>query len=329
MARNYTIGVDLGGTNLRVAAYLEGAEFLEVLNLPTRLAEGRDSVIADMREAIEALVARGFGRLTGIGVGTPGPLQLPEGILRNPPNLLGWDGFELRRSIESALGRRIELENDANLAALAECTLGAGKTYGCDSLCMLTLGTGVGSGLVLNGDIWSGFSGMGGEAGHVIVAPHKGVPCGCGGSGCLEQYASATAIVRMMRERSGGFESTTAHDVYMLAQGGNVHARSVFSDVGEALGITFTSLVNTLNLPLYLLGGGVCEALDLFAPNMYRVLHERSYIYRLTEPANPATSQRCTRIQQAELGPRAGLLGACLLPLRMQKSAVEAELSVR
>jgi glucokinase len=327
MARNYTIGVDLGGTNLRVAAYIEGLDFLEVLNLPTRLVEGRDRVITDMREAIQALMARGFGELIGIGVGTPGPLELPEGILRNPPNLLGWDGFEFRRAIESALGRRIELENDANLAALAECTLGAGRTYGCDSLCMLTLGTGVGSGLVLQGDIWSGFSGMGGEAGHIIVEPHDGVPCGCGGSGCLEQYASATAIVRMMRERCGPAELTTAHDVYLLAQAGDAEACSVFSDVGEALGITFTALINTLNLPLYLLGGGVCEALDLFAPNMYRVLRERSYIYRLTELGDP-TSQHHTRIQQAELGPRAGLLGACLLPLRQRRSAVEPELSV-
>jgi glucokinase len=133
----------------------------------------------------------------------------------------------------------------------------------------------------------------------------------------------------MMHERSGRSHPTTAHDVYLLAQAGDAHARSVFADMGEALGITFTALVNTLNLPLYLLGGGVCEALDLFAPNMYRVLRERSYIYRLTEPENGAPLQHHTRIQQAVLGSRAGLLGACLLPLRLQRSAEEAELSVR
>ena len=135
MSDNYVIGIDLGGTNLRVAAYADGLEFLEVIQLPTRLSEGRDQVVRDIRDAISSLQNRNFsGRtLAGVGVGAPGPLELPEGIVRNPPNLTGWDGFNLRAAIESALGRAIELDNDANVAALAEQRLGVGRKYEADS----------------------------------------------------------------------------------------------------------------------------------------------------------------------------------------------------
>ena len=128
MPGSYVIGIDLGGTNLRVAAYAEGLEFLEVIQLPTRLSEGRDRVVRDIRDAVAALRDRDIGgrTLAGIGVGAPGPLELPEGIVRNPPNLTGWDGFNLRAAIESALGRAIELDNDANVAAFAEQRLGVG-----------------------------------------------------------------------------------------------------------------------------------------------------------------------------------------------------------
>jgi glucokinase len=316
----FSIGVDLGGTNLRVAAYSSGVDFLETILLPTRLAAGRDQVVRDMCEAIEALAARHDRerRLAGIGVGTPGPLELPEGVLRNPPNLPGWDGFALRAAISGRLKRNILLEGDANSAALAEQRLGAGKRYGVDTLCMLTLGTGVGSGLIFGGKIWDGLTGMGGEAGHVIVKDEGGAPCGCGGSGCLEQYASATAVVRMARERMGNAAPATSEEIAGLARAGDVKARGIFDVVGHALAIALTDLINTLNLPLYVLGGGVCEAWDLFVPAMFRELRIRSYIYRLTEPSALEPEQldkQKTYIMRAQLGTAAGLLGACLLGL--------------
>ncbi len=128
MSDAFSIGVDLGGTNLRVAAYSGGTDFLETILLPTRLDAGRDRVIADMCVAIEALARRHAGprRLAGIGIGTPGPLELPQGILRNPPNLPGWDGFALLSAIAARLNRMVRLESDANIAALAEQRLGAG-----------------------------------------------------------------------------------------------------------------------------------------------------------------------------------------------------------
>jgi glucokinase len=318
-ADSFSIGVDLGGTNLRIAAYREQAGIVDSLLLPTRLSFGRDQVVQDMCDAIRTLAERTEGTLFGIGIGSPGPLELPAGILRNPPNLPGWDGFHLRAAIESELGRTVALESDANVAALAEWKLGAGLKYGIDSLCVLTLGTGVGSGLILDGAVWSGFNGMGGEAGHIIVK-EGGAPCGCGGLGCLEQYASATAVVRMARKHVGESAPDSAHELALLARNGNRRAQEVFDEVGSSLAIALTALINTLNLQLYLLGGGVCEAWDLFAPAMFQHLHRYSYVYRLTEPTVIAPEwlePEKTYILPAELGPSAGLLGACLLGLEV------------
>jgi glucokinase len=270
-----------------------------------------------MCEAISSLISRDYGarRLAGIAVGSPGPLELPEGTLRNPPNLPGWDGFNLKGAIKATLGREIALENDANLAALAEQRLGAGNTFDISDLCVLTLGTGVGNGLILNGSIWDGANGMAGEAGHVIVKHDELLKCGCGGSGCLEQYTSATAVVRMARECLGAAAPLTAHDVALLARSGNEQARCIFDQVGLVLAVALTGLINTLNLPLYLLGGGLCDAWDLFSPPMFRELQRRSYVYRLTKPKllQPALlDPHKTYILRAELGPAAGLLGACI-----------------
>ncbi len=139
----------------------------------------------------------GRGRhFVGVGVGTPGPLELPEGVFRNPPNLPGFDGFPIREALAQKIGEFVVVESDANLAALAEFRLGSGKTFAVPSLCMLTLGTGVGNGIILDGKILDGNNGMAGEAGHNTVIP-DGEDCPCGSRGCLELYASATGVQRM------------------------------------------------------------------------------------------------------------------------------------
>jgi glucokinase len=329
-ADRFTIGVDLGGTNLRIAAYAEEAGLLETILLSTRLRDGRDAVAADICQGIRRLLDRyaRTGSCAGIGIGSPGPLELPAGRLREPPNLPGWDGFELRATIEGALGMPVEIENDANAAALAECVLGKGKTLGIDSLCMLTLGTGVGGGIILNGKIWDGMVGMAGEAGHVNIWT-DGAPCGCGGRGCLEAYASATAIRRITLEMiarenapllAALAESNprfTSRDVAELAQEGDPQAKRIFEDVGRALGIGLASLVNMLNLPLYVLGGGVAKAWTLLCRSLFAELRRRSYVYRLTDPGEDREVEfkpRRTYVALTELGSDAGLLGACLLP---------------
>ncbi|HTU33269.1 MAG TPA: ROK family protein [Candidatus Acidoferrum sp.] len=330
----YTIGVDLGGTNLRIAAYSESAGILDQIHLPTRLPAGPHAVIADMCGAIQKLIDK-YSRpaLAGIGVGSPGPIELPEGRLRKLPNLPGFEGLELRTEIEKLLGIPVIVENDANLAALAECLLGKGKSLGVDSLCMLTLGTGVGNGIILNGKVFDGMNGMAGEAGHATVWP-DGHVCGCGSNGCLEQYASATAVVRLAQEAIAtgnapgiaGLQKKnpafTSLDLAALARAGDPDAQAVFDLVGRSLAIGLAALINTLNLPLYVIGGGVAQAWDLFSPKMFTELRHRSYVYRFTDGLTDAQGHRNhkTYVEPAQLGAESGLLGACLLPFTVSAS---------
>ena len=316
----FTVGVDLGGTNLRIGAYTRADGLLETIQLATRLIDGREAVAYDMCAAIRRLLDRYRQEMTlaGIGVGSPGPLELPAGILRQPPNLPGWDGFELRAAVEGPLGLPIVLQNDANAAALAEWVLGRGKSLGVDSLCMLTLGTGVGGGMILHGKIWDGMSGMAGEVGHLNIWTEAGMACGCGSHGCLEPHASATGVRKSAEQRiaagtAAGLAALyarnpafDARDVAELAGAGDADAQAIYEQVGRSLGIGLASLVNTLNLPLYVLGGGLANAWSFFAPSLFEELRERSYVYRL----NAAK----THVVTAELGGDSGLVGACLLP---------------
>ena len=321
----FTIGVDLGGTNLRVAAYRGGTQLAELISLPTRLSQGRDRVVHDLKEAVLALRQRFADqpRYLGIGVGTPGPLELPAGIIRNPPNLPGWDGFEIREAIEQAIGESIVLDSDANAAALAEYALGSARAAGIDSLCMLTLGTGVGNGIILNGHVWHGNNGMAGEAGHLPFEP-AGLPCPCGGRGCVELYASATAVVRMARESDSpallhalpDSGEWTARAIAECAEAGDPTAIAIFERVGRAVGLALASTANILNLPLYVVAGGLSNAWPLFAPAMFAEMRLRSYVYRPTAaaPDDPLTTPGKSFVRRAELGADSGILGACLLP---------------
>ncbi len=285
----YSIGVDLGGTNLRVASFDPNWGLRDSVELLTRRHAGRDAVIADLCDAVESLIRKFGGRqeCVGIGVATPGPMELPEGRLLDPPNLPGWENFELRRELEKRLKERVVVENDANVAALAECLLGQGKELKFSSLCMLTLGTGVGSGIILNGQIWHGMNGMAGESGHVSVDP-QGPMCACGTRGCLELSASATGLVRQAREHIALHPGCalaaklrekpnfTATDLSTLANEGDRNAIQIFETQGKALGRGLAVLVNSLNLPLYVLGGGVTAAWELFAPKMFDELSQGS-----------------------------------------------------
>jgi glucokinase len=331
-----TIGVDLGGTNLRVAAYTPELGVLDLIMLPTRLEAGPRAVVDDMCGAIQQLIERySDGRkLTGIGVGSPGPLELPRGRLHHPPNLPGWDGFLLLDEMKQRLQLPIVLESDANAAALAEYELGLGKLLGVESLCMLTLGTGVGNGIILDGRLWHGATGMGGEAGHVTIYP-GGPLCGCGNSGCLEACASATAVVKAAERlvgagkapglalRKDGCESLTAMDLAEAAREGDLDAQGIYAETGRALGICIAGLINILNLPLYILGGGVANSWDLLSPSLFAELERRSYVYALTAPGRPASGGMPgggTNVLPAKLGAEAGLLGACILPLHTYRT---------
>ncbi len=327
-----SIGIDMGGTNLRVAAFNATWERLTYANLPTRVSQGPEAVVSDMAAAIEQALSQcgPNPQLFGVGIGAPGPLELPSGKFHRPPNLPGFDQFRLKDALEAKLQTPIVVDKDANAAALAEWKSGVGLQMPVDSMCMLTLGTGVGAGIILQRKIWHGMSGMGGEGGHVPVV-EDGLPCGCGGRGCIEQYASATAIRRAAHEAAtrgtapgiakliarriqeqGDF---TARDLAGLAREGDQPARALFAEAGKYLGMTLAVLVNVLNLPLYVIGGGVVSGWDLFAPTMFEELRRLSYIYGLTEPEadQPFTAGK-TYVVPAATGPDAGLLGAAMLP---------------
>jgi glucokinase len=335
---NFSIGVDLGGTNLRIAAVDERGRLIEKVTLGTKVSLGRDHVINDMCDAIQRLAEkyRNAAALLGIGIGVPGIIDMQTGLVRESPNLPDWVDYPARAIIEQRLKTRVILENDANAAALGEEWLGAAKDF--DDMAMLTLGTGVGGGLVLGGKIWHGMNGMAGEFGHTTVEP-EGQQCGCGNRGCLEQYASATAVVRMAKEsiekdgasalaRAAHVDAEfSAKSIYNLAIQGDEDARRIFRRVGRCLGIVLSAMVNSLNLPIYVIGGGVSGAWEAFSPSIFEELRQRSMVYAATAPPDPlATNQGAsahvepgpghkTIITRALLGSDAGLYGAARLAM--------------
>lgn len=335
----FAIGVDLGGTNLRIAAVDSNGKVLEKITTGTHVARGRELVILEMCDAIQQIIRKfqASGKLAGIGIGIPGIIDIQSGMLRESPNLPGWEDYPVRQEIERRLGTSVILENDANVAALGEKWLGAAAPV--DDMCMMTLGTGVGGGIVLQGKIWHGMTGMAGELGHTTVDP-EGVPCGCGSRGCVEQYASATAIKRMAVEAIASGRAPelaramnedpefSAKVVYQMALEGDEPAQKIFRTVGQALAIVIASVVNIFNLPMYVIGGGVSSAWDAFSPTMFEVVRRRSFVYRNTAPRENAAgvpgpqvhgdalpARRNTIITRALLGSDAGLIGAARLPM--------------
>ena len=343
-----SIGVDLGGTNLRIAAVDEQGALIEKVTLGTKVSLGRDHLIDNMCDAIQRMEEkyRNSAPLLGIGIGVPGIIDMQTGVVRESPNLPDWVDYPARAAIEERLKTVVILENDANVAALGEKWLGAAKDY--SDVAILTLGTGVGGGLVMGGAIWRGANGMAGEFGHTTVEP-DGHPCGCGNRGCLEQYASATAVVRMAREAiANNAASALAHtansdpefsakSIYNLAIQGDEDARRIFRIVGRCLGIVLSSLVNSLNLPIYVIGGGVSSAWEAFAPSIFEELRRRSIVYAATAPPDPLAHKEGasahvvagpghkTIITRALLGSDAGLYGAARLPMVAEAKPADAK----
>ena len=298
----YSIGLDLGGTNLRAAAVSREGKMLDKVSGRTQFHEGREAILRDMVEAIEALRERfGVTDLSGIGIGVPGFISLKEGIIRNCNNIASLENFPIRDEIGRRLETTVILENDANAAALGEKWMGAGKHV--DDLIMLTLGTGIGGGIISGGKVLRGGHGMAGELGHITVVPY-GNPCGCGNHGCVEKHASATSVTAQARMLGLGDGKITARDVYNLAKAGDPKAQAIFHSMGEALGILLAMLINAFDFPLYLIAGGMIAGWDAFAPTMIAEAKRRSFSFRTTDIA----------VEKAALGNEAGLYGAAYLP---------------
>src|ERR1700721_1396165 len=307
---DFSIAVDLGGTNLRIAAVGTDGGMLEKVTLGTNLASGPDHVVSEMCDAIVRLSGkyRSGGSFLGVGAGIPGVLDLEAGTVRKSANLAGWSGYPVREEIERRLGAPFFLDNDGNMAALGEQWLGAARDVA--NMAMLTLGTGIGGAIILNGKIFHGMNGMAGEFGHVPIEP-EGVPCGCGSHGCSERYASATAVVRMAREaiESGKAPALakaassdpefSARSIYNLALQGNEDAQRIFRRFGVALGILLAGLINVLNIEMFVIGGGVVSAWDAFAPPMFAELRDRSLVYAATAPEDSSAKKEGASAQIA------------------------------
>ena len=296
MNNEVVLAVDLGGTNLRMAAVgRDGRIFshakieTEKANEPKSLVEAFSSLADKCRAALTA------GQMViGIGAGVPANIR-SDGVLKNLPNLRALEGMNLNAELAARFNVPVVLENDATAAAIGENWLGASKDIR-DSI-MITLGTGVGGGIIIDNEPLRGIDGTAGKLGHICVEP-EGHPCGCGSNGCIEQYASATAIVRLANE--SGLQSTTSLEVYEAAQTGDQRAIDVFKKMGRYLGITLGGLVNALNPEMIVIGGGAAAAWEAFIDHLTAELRYRAF----NEPADRV------QIVRGKLGDNAGILGA-------------------
>lgn len=313
------IGVDLGGTNLRTAILSPDGSILDRHKEATHAADGWEKVVARLIENIKqqraVAVRQGFD-VAAVGVGAPGVIQADKGIVVKSPNFPDWNNLPLKDQLEKALGTPVFLENDANAAALGEQWRGAGR--GIRSMILLTLGTGVGGGIILDNKIWHGADGMAGEIGHMTLIP-DGRPCTCGNTGCLEMYSSARGIVQSFLEAQGkeangisdGLKQISSEQVYEAAGAGNEIAVRVMKDMGRMLGIGIASLINIFNPERIVIGGGVKDAWPLFIGSTREEIMKRAF-------AVPA--QR-TEIVPSQLGDDAGMVGAAAVAFDLQKTS--------
>jgi len=308
--------VDLGGTNLRAANIDREGQIYDRFKFQTPKSED----VEDILNAIEFVLARcdsnaaqrGAG-LTALSVVVPGSVHHETGLVVNAPNVPAIVDTDLREALERRTNLPVLIENDANAAAVGEMWRGAARN--CQTIVCLTLGTGVGSGVILNGELWRGIDGTGGEIGHTAVNPLGGIQCKCGGVGCLEVYASATGILRMTRADLAAHPDSilntiapadlSTKEIAAAAEKGDRFGREIFERAGSYLGIAAANIVNTLNPEMIVIGGGVSAAFDLFAPRAREEMFKRAF---------PVPARRC-RIVQAECGDDAGLLGAAWLAL--------------
>lgn len=298
------IGVDVGGTNLRSALVDGDGRIVERRRCASRIEEGRagfcQRLLAEISALKDVAAARGADA-TAVGIGVPG-LIASNGLIHSSVNMQPLEGLNLAELVQARSGLPTVCGNDANLIAVGEQRFGAGR--GVASCLVVTIGTGLGSGLILDGRLWTGTGGFAAEFGHVTVEP-EGRPCPCGNRGCLEQYVSAGALVRLARgclpEQTGGVLS--AERVAALAQQGDAAALAAFDQLGYWLGIALGSLISTLNIETVIIGGGVSESFELLLPAVRRTIQQRCF---------PQLYAGLV-IEKALLGDDAGLLGAAAL----------------
>src|ERR1051325_11501409 len=306
-SESLVFAVDLGGTHLRVALVDDAGRILKQLKQETPKGESANCIIDALVRAAQQWDSDKLP-VVAASIMVPGAVDCEKAVVLQAPNLPSLVNFALKAELERRLGWPVFLENDANAAAVGEMWMGAARC--CRDVVSVTLGTGVGGGVILDGKLWRGSHGSAGEIGHTTVDPFSGLKCKCGNIGCLELFASATAIVRMTREIMSSFPETslkseglTAEKVYDAGRQGDELALAVFKRMGMYLGIGLANLINLIDPQIIVLTGGVVNGWDLFAPEMYRQVEERAF----------RTTAQEGKISRAECGDNAGLLGAARL----------------
>ena len=311
--KEYAFGIDLGGTTAKIGLFTTTGDLLEKWEVPTDTSDQGARILPNLAAAVQDKMAQRSLRpdqIEGVGLGVPGPVQDSSVVAIVCANLGGWGDCDAGAQLSQLLGGlRVQVGNDANVAALGEIWMGAAK--GCRSAVMVTLGTGVGGGVVADGKLIEGAHGAGGEIGHITVNPQETAQCGCGKHGCLEQYSSATGVVRCMNkllEQNPDVPCTlrgrdfAAKDVFDAARSGDKLAQQEVEDMTLTLALALGNIAAITDPEMFLVGGGVARAGDVLLEPLSR--HSQ---------ANAFLSCRNTPIRLASLGNDAGIYGAVRL----------------
>ena len=311
--KEYAFGIDLGGTTAKIGLFTTSGALLEKWEVPTDTSNAGEHILENLAAAVLGKMKEQSidpEQVEGVGIGVPGPVQNASVVPIVCANLGGWGEQNVSARLSGLLdGLKVLVGNDANVAALGEIWMGAAK--GCSSAVMVTLGTGVGGGVIVNNHVIDGTHGAGGEIGHITVNRHETAVCGCGKKGCLEQYSSATGVVRCMKKLLDENPDTpcvlrgtdfVAKDVFDAARSGDALAAREVDEMADTLGMALANIAATVDPEAFLVGGGVSRAGEvLFAP---LTKHFKEYAFR---------SCRETPIKQASLGNDAGIYGAVRL----------------
>lgn len=311
------IGIDVGGTNVKIALVDKSGKIIYSNSVPTYAKMGYEYTVNNIKQAIKDLMKETntiAKDIDGIGFDFPGQVDYKTGVVKLAPNIPGWVNVPIAQMIEEEFHIPTRIDNDVRCAALGEMKFGAGK--GCENFVCITVGTGIGSGLVVNGQLVRGASNAAGEIGHIKLQMKDGLICGCGDTGCLEAYASGPSIVAMAQDYIKGGKSTkfremaaaeggeiTPYMVAKAAEAGDPVAKRIFAIVGEYIGIGLTSVINLLNPEKVIIGGGVAEAGDLLLDPIRKTIKERAMV----------VAGSAVEIVPAQLGNSAGVIGASML----------------
>src|SRR4030095_12361870 len=298
-AKSVSLAVQLGGTDLKSAVVNGRGKILHRSRISSGASDPTDGVLKRILSAVflerDWADANGF-KIAGAGLGIPGIVSYPQGIVHRSPHFPAWRNFPILKKLKARLPFFVAVENDATLAAQGEAWLGAGEGH--KKFILLTLGTGIRGVIVLGGEIFRGDSGFAGEMGHWVIE-ENGRPCNCGGRGCLEMYASTVGLRADLKERNWK-KDLSPEGLYRLALKGNATAKKIYGGFGRALGAGIASLVNALDIETVILGGGLAGAGKPFIPATRISIEQHTY---------PTTAKKI-RLLKAGLGKDAGLVGA-------------------